>query len=210
MSLSPLSSTSHGAWLPRAWRSLRDIAEEVPRDSFFEARQQFSDENAGVEAFRAARQRLLQPNGWKDLGPSWGAARFQVVPAQPRECPQVKLGDLLKIDLPGYPRSTWVQVESVVDEPDRFQVLVRPTGAPGQAGVEHIFGEATTNTFSLQRDGAEVVAQVHGQKEVANFTGPWWKDLMSATFLWGGWMGGKDHQWKPFVENLLGGPKRVD
>lgn len=207
------SSVSQAPWLSRAWKSLRDIAEERPRDSFYESRQQMPDEESGLKAFQMARQRLLRPDGWKQLGPRWAAARFEVVCTQPspeNQDGQVKQGDLLKIALPGYPRSTWVRVESLVDEPDRVALRVRPTGAPGQSEVAHIFGDQTTNTFSLERQGSEVVARVQGQNELANFSGPWWNDLLSASFLWGGWMGGKDHQWQPFVHNLLRGPARVD
>jgi hypothetical protein len=210
MDLSGVSAGTPQSWLGKAWRSLKDIAQEHPRDSYFRSELQFGSEDASRQAFLEARQRLLRPDGWKELGPKWGAARFEVHGAQARQDKNVQQGDLLKIHLPAFPRATWVRVESVVDEPDRLEVRVRPTGAPGTRGVDHIFGEATTNTFTLERLGEQLVGGVQGKNEVANFSGPWWQDLLSASFLWGGWMGGKDHQWKPFVHNLLRGPNRID
>lgn len=210
MKMSRLSPFSTDSWIKRAWQGARDIAQQRPRDSYFESQLVLEDEEASRRAFLQARERLLRPDSWKELGPKWGSARFEVKPAEERKDPRVRKGDLLKISLPGLPRATWVQVEKVTDEPDRVEVRVRPTGAPGASGVDHIFDESTTNTFTIERTGAKVIGQVHGQNEVANFSGSWWEDLLSATFLWGGWMGGKDHQWKPFVHNLLRGPNQVD
>jgi hypothetical protein len=92
-----------------------------------------------------------------------------------------KVGDLIRIDIPGPGLATghgydWVRVESIEDNPnpganyESLLMRVRPTSSPvnDEKDVAHFFDDSATSTFMVERNDLQVVASVHGRNEVPN------------------------------------------
>lgn len=153
---------------PNSWVKTASVATPTKSDGGF------IDESmkTGKEAMEG-RQDSLQ-NGAFALTDASGKP---VSPARPP-----KVGDYLKIDIPGPGPDggkgyDWVRVESIKSEGNATTpkqstaITVRPSAAPGSpAGTPpaHFYGSSTTNTFVVERNGTNVTAGVYGRNEVPN------------------------------------------
>lgn len=191
-------------------QAIKDVATGAQRESLFEYTQEYSHEEHAAQAFSQAKERLLNPNGWGELGHHILGADFKLVCGSSGQLAQrePKVGDYLKIKLPDPGPPVWVAIEHIEDTPDSAKVVVRPSPYPGRKTTEtivHLFGEETTNVFEVKRDGLNVVSSVNGKNETANFTGNLLQDAFAGARLAGAWVGLKQPQWKAFVQNIVEG-----
>ena len=134
-----------------------------------------------------------------------------------------KAGDFVRVQLPAQPSAFWVRVEDVSVSPDKLSLRVRPSYDPTERPLTpsvtaHFFTDKATNTFSVERHGADVEVRVEGRHESAN-TGPAAGGLGNAArnraIAEGAWglgvplpplgvrvNGMQQHQWNCFTENL--------
>lgn len=189
-------------------QAIKDVTSGAQRESLFEFSQEYTKEEHAAQAFSAAKEKLLNPNGWGELGHRILGADFKLVcgnSGQPTQR-EPKVGDYLKIKLPDPGPPVWVAIEQLEDKPDSAKVVVRPSADPTRRNPDtiiHLFGEETTNVFEVKREGLNVVSSVNGKNETANFTGNLLQDAFAGARLAGAWMGLKKPQWKAFVQNIL-------
>lgn len=124
-----------------------------------------------------AKQRaaLLDVNNWGDSGMM--SADFQLVDGRGNEINNrpPRVGDFIRLDLPGPTGNDYVQIENIIDNSDMTSITVRPSRDPGSSSTDtaHFFTSDATNTFTLRRststNGEPIsVMQVNGRNEVAN------------------------------------------
>ncbi len=181
----------------------------------------YSSEAEARAAFSADRVRLLDVSQWGSLTPGGMAATFTLCDSDGHPVTRpAQVGDFVRIDATGDPSaSDWVRVESVDSSDDRVSVVVRPTYDPTATPLRtditmHMFTSAATNTFTIARDGADVLMSVDGRNEFAN-TGaealsPLYalRNRAGAEALWGSetlGVGGSSMMWNTFSDSLLGG-----
>lgn len=178
------------------------------RNSHFSHRVEFASELEAKEALERARARLLSPNNWKEFGPRWGAASFQVYDQGNPKCDDkpVQQGDSLKIHLPDGLPASWVEVEKLESHEDGAEMVVRPSSdprVPESRRVKHLFDRETTNVFSLTREGNLVEFSVSGLNESPNTDGNLFQTTLAKARTAGAWMGAKNPQWNAFTRKML-------
>ncbi|MBS2033897.1 hypothetical protein JST97_02865 [bacterium] len=188
-------------------RAVLDVWSGRQRDSCFEHSRHFADEQQAREQFERSKASLLNPNQWKELGPTIGAAGFKLFCDDRRKLKQgpPEVGDFLKIRLPDLGPAVWCRIERLDQQADSVDLVVRPSPDPldQDPDVAHFFSERTTNHFQLVRDGNRVFSRVIGRDEALNDSGDWGERLLSALRLKGAWLGAKKPQWRAFTRKLL-------
>ncbi len=202
--------------------ALEPPPQTVGRESNAGDQREYATEEEAEEAYQRSRDRLIDVSKWNELS-GWENATFELhdeygnpvsrVPPQP--------GDYIKVDLPGPGGDDWVRVEEVRDTEDSVGLTVRPSHDPTEQPpnpdvTKHFFTKESTNTFSVERRGTQVVSQVRGRNEVANTGDEAGGTLASArnwataNGAWGVDIPGTErttslqqHQWNVFTENLL-------
>jgi len=194
--------------------AVSDVINGATRESHFEYKKECPSEESAKETFQAAKERLFNPNSWRDLGPGMLAANFEVISKdskKPKEGAPAE-GDFLRIKLPDPGPPVWVRIEEIKDTPDLARVVVRPSENPtdnNPGTIIHLFGEETTNVFELKREGKTVSGSVSGKDETPNFTGNILQNAFAGARLAGAWMGAKKPQWTSFTHKLVDGPPKT-
>jgi hypothetical protein len=183
-----------------------------------------------AQAFDAQRDMLFDVNRWDEISGIENASfRLFDENGQPVDRQRAEPGDFVRIDLPGPTGYDWVRVESTADTATRAEVVVRPSYDPTERPltpdvIAHFFTSEAENTFSVERRGATVIAEVRGEHEAANVGAEAGDDLAAARnrlISEGAWglqldlptdtqvNGMQQHQWNVFTENLadLGGER---
>lgn len=133
--------------------------------------------------FNAAKTRLLDVNNWGNTADSMAGANFQLTDGTGKNVSgrDPKVGDFIKIDLPGPSGDDWVQVESISNKPDELSITVRPSRDPSSSSNEtqHFFSNSATNTFTVNQGKTEsgesiVEFHVNGRNEKTNLTEGFW------------------------------------
>ena len=190
--------------------ALRDTFGGGTRGSHFEHKVDGGSEAEAAKKFQEAKQRLLNPNDWKELGPGFAAASFQVYSQdtkQPLDGPP-KNGDYLKIGLPDPFPYVWVQIESISTDDKKAEVVVRPSVDPTSNSdhIAHFFSDQTANVFRVSQEGSQIVSSVTGVDEKLNTSTGLLGKVVAAGRLAGAWMGAKKPQWNAFTRKMVEGP----
>jgi hypothetical protein len=163
--------------------------------------------------FNEVKLRLLDVNNWS----KYSFAHYELV----RSDGSHKNGiaqetDIIKIDIPG-PASTggkgydWVQIEKIKNEESLFAIEVRMTAKPGSnvQTTDHFYTGITTNTFSVEQHGKEIICQVNGRNMVFNLQHKTFFDkirnFITGLFSEGG---GSKLFWKDFLHHLMTGKEK--
>ncbi len=194
--------------------AVSDVITGATRESHFEYKKECPTEAAAQESFEAAKERLFNPNGWRELGPGMLSAKFELISPDTKKPKQgaPAEGDFLRIKLPDPGPPVWVRIEEIKDTPDLARVVVRPSENPtdnNPGTIIHLFGEETTNVFELKREGKSVSGSVSGKDEVPNMTGNLFQNVFAGARLAGAWMGAKKPQWDSFTHKLVEGPPKT-
>ena len=197
--------------------AVKDVMTGGARESHFEHKVDAGSEEAAGKRFAEAKDRLLNPNEWKKLGPGFGAASFQVhgQDGKPVEGAPKK-GDYLKIGLPDPFPYVWVQIDKIEVGDKEAEVVVRPSADPtaknqnpNNPSVIHFFGDETTNVFKVRQEGNEVISSVSGKNEKLNTKAGFMGKVIASGRLIGAWMGAKKPQWNAFTRKMVEGPTQT-
>jgi hypothetical protein len=188
--------------------AVKDVATGATRNSHFEHKVDTGSEEAATQQFEQAKSRLLNPNEWKKLGPSFGAASFQVYGQESGKPVDgaPKKGDYLKIGLPDPFPYVWVQIDKIETSDKHAEVVVRPSKDPtgSSSAPVHLFSDETTNVFRVSREGSELTSSVSGMNEKLNNGGGFISRTIAAGRLMGAWAGAKKPQWNAFTKKMIG------
>lgn len=146
-----------------------------------EAQIEVNDTDAAVRIFNTAKNRLLDINHWHEYVGS-RISTFILTDEDGNKVDRLpKVGDLIRIDLPG-PGPTsgkgydWVCIEQfdqkqdIQADTDYFAFRVRPCHRPGvsEETPSHFYTDETTSTFIIQRVGTRITACEKGRNELPN------------------------------------------
>lgn len=190
-----LSFPSSAASMPQGGRTsvhsderLHRVPDAVPAQKSGRKTDVFDSKVGGD--FTLARERLLDVNSWGKTADSMTGAAFQLTDSKGNNVSgrDPKVGDFIKIDLPGPSGDDWVQVEDISDKPNELSITVRPSRNPTSSSNEtqHFFSDASTNTFTVDQgktDKGEAIVGFHvnGRNESTNLTeGIWNLDVDNA------------------------------
>jgi len=168
--------------------------------------------------FLGCKNRLLNINEWGQIAGKL-SAEFRLTDEHGKEIsglPQV--GNFIRIDIPG-PGTTvgdgydWVQVEEIEDKTDpkgeveSVYIRVRPADNPvnDKNDVAHFFNSKASSSFTLDRQGLNVTAGVHGRNEVPNTDTERLLDkARNAAVGTAAIIGFNAPQWKGLVKGVMG------
>jgi len=143
-----------------------------------EREQKFSDKQQALNAFRAAREKLLDINRWHHTA-GCNSSRFVLQDAKGKLINRAPtLGDYVKIDIPGpgpiYGAGfDWVMVSQCEDLPDEAYVMLRLQPSPplpnsGKRKVAHFFKSYASTTLIVQVAGNSLQVCYYGRNEIIN------------------------------------------
>lgn len=162
------------------------------------------------------RNRLLAINHWSRIA-KLPMSTFQLIgPRGESDIPMARVGDYIKIDIPGPGPSNdqhvdYVRIEEIkeTDTPE-IQLLtlrLRPSEEPGAnstAEVQHFFSQVSTSNFQIQRDGKTITASYFGRNEVINTDVDALSDqLRNRVVGWAAKLGFSYPQWDALVKGLV-------
>lgn len=162
------------------------------------------------------RNRLLAINHWSRIA-KLPMSTFQLIgPTGESDIPMARVGDYIKIDIPGPGPSNdqhvdYVRIEEIeeTDTPE-IQLLtlrLRPSEEPGAnstAEVQHFFSQVSTSNFQIQRDGKTITASYFGRNEVINTDVDTLSDqLRNRVVGWAAKLGFSYPQWDALVKGLV-------
>jgi len=133
--------------------------------------------------FNTAKSRLLDVNNWGNTADSMTGAAFQLTDGNGNNVSgrDPRVGDFIKIDLPGPSGDDWVQIENISNKPDELSITVRPSRNPASDSNEtqHFFSNEATNTFTVNQgrtSSGQPIVEFHtnGRNERTNLTEGFW------------------------------------
>ncbi|MGV3504628.1 MAG: hypothetical protein ACO1O1_13050 [Adhaeribacter sp.] len=199
--------------------SLRDIFKKVKKevqvlqgedskDKQYGQEHTYPDEAAAAAAFEQSREKLFAVDAWSGL-PGISAS-FALHDARGRKsaAPKPRVGDFIKVVLPGLPLDNWVQVTDLREEKQLAEFTVRPSPAPagGESGeVKHFFTSEATSTFRVERQGATLRALEIGKNEKPNNQqeASAARSVVNTLVAEGGWAGFQAVQWGKLTAYLV-------
>lgn len=174
--------------------------------------------NDAKDLFNQAKKRLLDINSWdKFSGPA--SATFCLIDANGKEVSrEPKVGDFIRIDLPGPGTSEgkgydWVIIEAIDDkslsekDEEYFAIRCRPSPPPGSTKetIAHFYTDSASSTFILERKGNIVSAAEKGRNEIINNKNVNVADKVRNTVVASSAMNGMAYpQWKTLMKGILG------
>lgn len=170
----------------------------------------FPSETAAEEAFTRSKEKLFAIKGWSGL--SIFTANFslhdstgnQLVEQQPR------VGDYIRIELPGPLPENWVQVIHVANDDRSAEFTVKPSPNPQRneeaaPEVAHFFQSQARSTFRVELAGDTINASEIGQHEAINNQDEQSGDraLLNTLIAEAGWLFHQTIQWKALTDYLV-------
>lgn len=198
--------------------SLKDIFNKVKKevgvlqgagskDKQYGQENTYPDEAAAQAAFHRSREKLFAVDSWSGL-PGISAS-FALHDAGGRRSAdsRPRVGDYIKVVLPGLPMENWVQVTDLREEADLAEFTVKPSPAPaGETGeVKHFFTSEATSTFRVERRGATLRALEIGKNEKPNNQqeASAARSVVNTLVAEGGWAGFQAVQWGKLTAYLV-------
>ncbi len=192
----------------------------------------FANRSEASKAYDEAVTKLTNPNNWYDTAsiPMTGSVfdennmmmnasengTFKLIDSSGKPVTRApKVGDYLKINIPGPTGDDWVKIEAIDKKGDSktptesTSITVRPSAPPGSpAGtpVKHFYSGAATNTLVVERKGNTVTAGVYGRNEVPNTGSGIGKPTKALNYsvAQGAMNGASNPQWDNLTKGLLG------
>ena len=172
--------------------------------------QNFDTTENAEKSFAEIKQRLSNPNFWKDLC-NEASATFYLCDCKGNDKSTMpEVGDTIKIDF-GIPnldgdKFDWVHIEKIIDNENEFSFQVKPCSSPQDdaACVSHIYGEEATNTFQLIKNGTNIKILISGRNEKPNVeSDSLLGTARNALLAVGGISFGSEMQWRNLLNGLI-------
>lgn len=187
------------------------VAGDRSKNTFFSSKKDFSLETEAREAFLAAKEKLFDVNGWTKI-PALANSTFHLYDGNgfPLASKRVKVGDYIKILLPGPLPENWVKVIDLKDAEEFAEFTVKPSHDPVTSGdetvVEHFFHEGARSIFKVKKEGLTIIASEEGKNEAINNEGQeaGTRKVLNTMVSEGGWVGFQKYQWKNLTDFLVG------
>jgi short-subunit dehydrogenase len=216
--------TAGAAWLVNR-RSTRPAAQPAPhaadttgpapepeevKDRTYTSRRTYPDASSALQAFAWAEEKLFDVNAWSSLpGITAKFALHDAAGMGKTTTPRV--GDYIRIDLPGPFPENWVRVTSLRVGDTAAEFTVQPSGEPAAGGgeegeeIEHFFRKEARSTFRVQLQGNTLIASEIGRHESINNQGAEAgnRAVINTVVARGGWALGQQLQWQKLTDYLV-------
>jgi|GEM_PF-532908 len=200
---------SPGGGLPEAVvHEAKVLAGEASKDKTYTSRRTYPDASAALPAFAWAEEKLFDVNAWSNLpGITAKFALHNADGAEKTSTPRV--GDYIRIDLPGPLPENWVRVVGVEVEDQAAQFTVQPSRDPREgedrAEIEHFLGKEATSTFRVELRDNTLIAWEIGRHETINNQGQeaGSRAVINTLVAEGGWAFFQKMQWQKLTDYLV-------
>lgn len=186
------------------------IAGNATKDKTYSSQREFQDEGTAQKEFSRSVEKLFQVNRWSDLPGI--SSTFQLYSPEGVALPagKPKVGDYIKILLPGPVPENWVIVTHVQQQNDMAEFTSSPSIDPTAKGkdreeIKHFFIDEAKSTFRVTRQGNTIYAYEIGVNEGINNQGDdaGNRKLINTLVSEGGWAGFQAYQWKKITDYLV-------
>lgn len=171
--------------------------------------QEYDNEEVAKKNFNQQREKFLNVDYWTALSDVENLFFSHYDAEGNRVKRKAERGDFIKVDLPGPVPLYWVRIESIKDQPDKVEIISRPSYDPTERPLRkditaHFFDKNTLNKLSFERVGNRLIAEVRGINAAIN-NKPKEADtsIINTTVALGGWAGMQKRQWDSFTRNLV-------
>jgi hypothetical protein len=179
------------------------------KDKLFSSLNKYNNEIEAKEAFLLSKSKLFNINLWSKLPGITSEFMLHDSYGNPKKTTP-KVGDFIKIELPGPLPENWVTIMDIVDQSNMSQIIVSPSAKPKAKGdekdeIEHFFIEEATSTFRIKREGDTLFAFEIGKDEGINNQGHEAanRELINTLIAHGGWAGFQKLQWEKLTDYLV-------
>ena len=181
---------------------------DASKDVTYASQNTFADEATATEAFARSVDKLLNVNGWSGLSSLTADFSLHDEAGRPKPAGPVKLGDYIRIDLPGPMPENWVRVVDHSAQGNLVDFTVQPSSDPGKKEsleTVHFFTHDARSTFRVERTGTTLTASEIGTDEVINNQQPEAGDraIINTAIAEGGWLFYQKLQWKLLTDYLV-------
>ena len=159
--------------------------------------------------FAMTRKRMVDIEEWKKNSSVTDYDLFDESGGEVNSQP-ISIGKFIRIALYGTGKYDWVEVDEIVDRPNEFVIIVRPSHDPTQPderdSVSHFFGPDARNHFCLQLNDKTVAFYVIGlhEKQNTKFTDGLIESARNAAVANIGYYSGlQKGVWKEFCTRML-------
>lgn len=184
-------------------------------DTYYNHIKKFDDEEAAINIYKQQKEKLLDIDYWTSLSDIENLEFSHYDGNGEKVRRKCKIGDFVKVVLPGPLPEYWVRIENITEEAEKVVVVLKPSYDPTKRPVEkevtaHFFDRDTLNIITFERDRDKLSAEVRGIAAVVNNQGTEAgdKEIVNTTVALGGWLGMQKRQWESFTKSLAEPPQK--
>ena len=183
---------------------------EESRDRTYSSQHPYGDEATALEAFKRSQDKLFNVNAWSNLPGLTSTFTVYDASGQPKLTADLRIGDYVKIELPGPVPENWVRVTAIQSSARSAEFTVQPSESPGADEAEsqttaHFFSQDSSSTFQVELQGTTLMAYEIGKNERINNGGTEAGDrsLINTLVAETGWAFFQEMQWTKLTDYLV-------
>ena len=192
-------------------KALSDEADVIfnrqTKDKVYSSSRNFDNLEQAENAYRESEQRLFNVDRWSKLPGVTSTFELFDDKGQRKKSGPPRVGDFLRIILPGPLPENWVQVTDIKKEQNKAEFTVSPCPDPRNWDdkTEHFFIDEATSTFKVEKRGIELAAFEIGRNEGINNDQQeaGHREFINTLIAEGGWAGFQKIQWKKLTDYLV-------
>lgn len=183
------------------------VDDEAHKDKLYQSENSYPDEEKARRAFEKSKAKLFNVNRWSKLPEPTSTFELHKSNGTPVKSKKPRVGDFIKIDLPGPTPENWVKVVQVKENKSMASFTVSPSEDPrGKDGeIEHFFIKEATSEFRVELLGNTIKGFEIGKKEGINNEGyeAGKRSLINTLIAEGGWAGFQKYQWNKVTDYFV-------
>ena len=183
---------------------------EESKDKLYQNEQDYPDVASALTAFEESKQKLFNVNLWSNLEGINSTFELHDERGRKTTAEVPKLGDYVKVTLPGAEVENWVQVNDINTTENMAEFTVQPSSKPNppvdeEEVTEHFFTSDATSTFRVEVQGTKLIASEIGKNEYINNQGEESgnRAVLNTLVAEGGWAGFQGLQWDKLTSYLV-------
>jgi hypothetical protein len=183
---------------------------EESKDKVYQNEQDYPDAASARTAFEESRKKLFNVNIWSNLEGINSTFELHDERGRKTTAEMPKVGDYVKVTLPGAEVENWVQVNDIRTTDNMAEFTVQPSSKPNPPAdeeevTEHFFTSDATSTFRVEVQGTKLIASEIGKNEYINNQGDESgnRAMLNTLIAEGGWAGFQGLQWDKLTSYLV-------
>ncbi len=183
---------------------------EESKDKVYQNEQDYPDVASARTAFEESKKKLFNVNIWSNLQGINSTFELHDERGRKTTADVPKVGDYVKVTLPGAEVENWVQVNDIKTSENMVEFTVQPSSKPNPPAdeeevTEHFFTSDATSTFRVELQGTRLIASEIGKNEYINNQGDESgnRAMLNTLIAEGGWAGFQGLQWDKLTSYLV-------